>query len=154
MALFLGVGADDGDGVAELEDLVVAEDRPIPAVALVGREGDQAGDAVLALDILVGDDLVDAGHLSRPRLVSMEWILAWETLAWTRASCRVSSGSLQTEIGAVIAGAGDLGQGRGSRVFGAPDAAVGGNLESQSSSRLISPRRTLAASMTASTSCL
>ena len=55
------VGADDGDGVAVLEDLLVAQDGTIPAVTLVGREGDQAGDAVLALDVLVGDDLVHAG---------------------------------------------------------------------------------------------
>ena len=61
--VLLGVGGDDGDRVAELEHLVLAKDRAIPAVALVGREGDEAGDRVLALDVLPGDDLGDAGHL-------------------------------------------------------------------------------------------
>ena len=64
LGLLDGVGADDGDGVAVLEDLGVAQDGPIPAVALVRREGDQAGDAVLALDVLVRD------HLRRRRASS------------------------------------------------------------------------------------
>ncbi len=57
------VGGDHGNGVTKLEDLVLAKDRAIPAVTLVGREGDQAGDGVLAFDVLPGDDLDDARHL-------------------------------------------------------------------------------------------
>ena len=57
-----GVGAHDGEGVAVLEDFGIVQDGTIPAVTLVGREGDEAGDAVLALDVLVGQHAVHAGH--------------------------------------------------------------------------------------------
>ena len=63
----LGVGGDDGDGIAELEDLVRAEDRALEAVGLVVLgQHDQTVDLVRTAggkDILVGDDLHDAGHL-------------------------------------------------------------------------------------------
>ena len=66
----LGVGfrvcRDDGHGVSELEDLFIAENGPVPSVSLVGGKGDQAGDAVLALHVLVGDDLVPRRAFSRP----------------------------------------------------------------------------------------
>ncbi len=62
LGVFLGVGADDGHHVAVLVDLVVVQDRAVPAVTLVGRERDETSDAVLALDILVGNDLEHARH--------------------------------------------------------------------------------------------
>ena len=61
--MLLGVGGDDGNGVAELEDLLLAQDRAIPAVTLVGREGDEAGDGILAAHVLPRDDPLDARHL-------------------------------------------------------------------------------------------
>ena len=59
----LGSGGHQGDSVTVLEHLFVAQDRTIPTVTLVGGEGDQTGDAVLALDVLGGDDAVDAFDL-------------------------------------------------------------------------------------------
>ena len=37
-----GVGAHDGEGVAVLEDFGIVQDGTIPAVTLVGREGDES----------------------------------------------------------------------------------------------------------------
>lgn len=42
----------DLNGISVLEYFFVAEDRTIPSVPLIGWEGDQAGDPVLAVDIL------------------------------------------------------------------------------------------------------
>ena len=60
--MILGIGRDDRYGIAELEHLILAEDRTIPAVAFIGGEGDKAGDGVLALHIPPGDDLNDTRH--------------------------------------------------------------------------------------------
>ena len=78
-------------GVAVLEYLGIIKNRPFPAVALVGGEGDQAGDAVFALDVLMGQHAIHAGHLFGFRGVDA-LMMAWETLAWARARCRVSGG--------------------------------------------------------------
>ncbi|MPM52910.1 hypothetical protein SDC9_99674 [bioreactor metagenome] len=61
--MFFSIGADNGDGVTNLEDLGVAKDGAVPTISLVCREGDQTGDAVLAFDVFVGDHFNDAGHL-------------------------------------------------------------------------------------------
>ena len=152
-ALLLGVGADDGDGVAELEDLVVAENRPVPAVAFVGGEGDQAGDAVLALDILMGDDLDHAGHLLGFGGVDGEDVGVGH-LGLHQGELQGILGHFQAEIGAVIAGAGDFGHGAEAAGYLVPQIRPSAGILKASSSMLISPRSTLAASMTASTSGL
>ena len=56
--------------------------------------------------------------------VSMERMLAWDTLACTSASRKVPGGHLQADVGAIVEHAGDLGNGRGTRIFAPPDAAV------------------------------
>lgn len=43
------VGTDNGQSVAVLKDFFVIKDGPIPAVPLVGGEGDQTGDPVFGL---------------------------------------------------------------------------------------------------------
>ncbi len=63
------VRTDDGNGVAELEDLFITQDGPVPAIALVAREI-QAVDAVIAFDVLICDNLVDTGHFFRFRGVN------------------------------------------------------------------------------------
>ena len=65
------VGANDGNGVTILEHFVLAENRPIPTIALVGREGNQAGNRIFAFHVLVGHDLEDAGHLLRFRRIDV-----------------------------------------------------------------------------------
>ena len=47
----------------------IVQDGTVPAVTLVCREGYQAGNAVFPLDVFIGHDLVDAGHLFRFREV-------------------------------------------------------------------------------------
>ena len=147
LGLLDGVGADDGDGVAILEDLGVAQDRPIPAVALVGREGDQAGDAVLALDILVGDDLEHAGHLLGFGGVDREDV-GVRDLGLHQRQLQRAGGHLQAQVLAVIQRAGDLGHAVG-RGYLLPQIWPSAGSLYSSSSRAISPRSTLAASMTA-----
>ncbi len=62
--MLLGVGRDYCDGIAELEDLFIAEDGSVPAVALVvERQHYKTVYTVLAGHILCCDDLEDAGHL-------------------------------------------------------------------------------------------
>lgn len=54
------VGTDNGQSVAVLKDFFVIKDGPIPAVPLVGGEGDQTGDPVFAFNVLVRQHLEDA----------------------------------------------------------------------------------------------
>ena len=65
--MLFGIGCNYRDSVAVLEDLLIREDRTIPAVALVvERKHDKSVDPVLASgsdDVFSGDDLVYAGHL-------------------------------------------------------------------------------------------
>ena len=60
-----GVGADDGDYVAPLADLVALFDHyaALPAVGERGVTADLSADAVRTLDVLIGYDLEYAGHL-------------------------------------------------------------------------------------------
>lgn len=55
--------ADHGDRVAVLEYFLVAEDRAVPAVSLVGREGDKTRDPVLARYVFVCNNLRNTRHL-------------------------------------------------------------------------------------------
>ena len=71
--------------------------------------------AVVPLDILIGDNLVDTGIFPLPK--SMERILAWETCAWTNKVKR--AGGILIEVGAVINGAGDFAHSRGTQIIGA-----------------------------------
>ncbi len=128
--LVLVFGADDGQGVPVLEDLGVAEDRPVPAVPGVGGEGDQAGDAVLALDVLVGDHLEDPGHLFRGGGVdALDRGMGHPGL--DQGQVEGLGGQLQAQVGPVVQGPGDLGHGAGAGVLAAPDGAIGGQLEHQ-----------------------
>ena len=111
LGLLDGVGADDGNRVAILEDLRVAQNRAIPAITLVGREGDQAGDAVLALDILVRDDFEDAGHLLGFGGVDRQDV-GVRDLGLHQRQLQRAGGHLQAEVLAVVQRAGDFGRRR------------------------------------------
>ena len=130
LGLLRGVGADNGDGVAVLKDLLIAQDGPVPAVAQVGGEGDQPGDAVLALDVLVGHHLEDPLHLFRLGGVDGEDVGVGH-VGLDQGQVERFAGQLQPQVGAVVQGPGDLGQGRRPGVGAAPDLAVFGQLVGQ-----------------------
>ena len=126
----LGVGRDYGDGVAVLEDLFIAEDGAVPAVALVvEREHDKAVYAVLAGDVLGGDDLEDAGHL-----LGLGGVHALDVgvgdLGLDQRQAQGAIRHVQGLVRAEVPGAGDLHGGGGAGVGGAGDDVVGG-LEEQ-----------------------
>ena len=128
----LGVGGDDGDGIAELEDLVRAEDRALEAVGLVVLgQHDQTVDLVRSAggkDILVGDDLHDAGHLLG--LGGVDGLDVGVGDLGLGQSQTQAAGHLQRVVGAEVPGAGDLLGGGGTDVLRALDAVAGG-LEDQ-----------------------
>jgi len=66
-----GIRAHNRQHVAILEDFGVVEDRTIPAITFVRREGDQAGNAVLAFYVFMGDHFENAGHFLRFRSVNL-----------------------------------------------------------------------------------
>ena len=59
----LRVRAYDGQSISELEHLLVAQNRPIPAISFVRGERDETGDAIPPFHVLVSDHFVNAGHL-------------------------------------------------------------------------------------------
>ena len=128
----LGVGGHDGDGVAELEDLVGAEDRALKAVGLVVLgQHDQTVDLVGAAggqDVLVGDDLHDAGHLLG--LGGVDGLDVGVGDLGLGQGQTQAAGHLQRVVSAEVPGAGDLLGGGGTDVLGALDAVAGG-LEDQ-----------------------
>ena len=123
LRVVLGVRADDGDGIPQLEDLLVTQDGTVPAVPLVGGEGDQPGDPVLALHVLVGDHLEDPRHL-----LGLGDIHAFDVgvgdLGLDQGKMKRVGRQLETQIRPIIQGARDLGQGRGTGILASPDLAV------------------------------
>ena len=129
----LGVGGNDGDGVTELEDLLVTQDRTIPAVALVvQRQHDQTVDAVLAAgghDVLGSDNLLNAGHLlGLGGINALNQSVA--DLGLNQSQTQGALGHLQSVVRAEVPGTGDLLSGGGTDVLGAHDGVAGG-LEDQ-----------------------
>ena len=128
----LGVGRDDGDGVTELEDLVGAEDRALKAVGLVVLgQHDQTVDLVGAAggeDVLVGDDLYDAGHLLGLGNVDVLDVRVGDLgLGQGKAQ---AAGHLERVVSAEVPGARDFLGGGGTNVLAALDGVAGG-LEDQ-----------------------
>ena len=126
----LGVRSDYRDGVAVLEDLFIAEDGTVPAVALVvERQHDEAVYAVLAGDVLRGDDLEDAGHL-----LGLGGVHALDVgvgdLGLDERQTQGAFRHVQGLVRAEVPGAGDLHGRGGPRVGGAGDDVLGG-LEEQ-----------------------
>ena len=124
----LGVGRNDSDGVAELENLVGAEDGALKAVGLVVLgQHDETVDLVGAAggkDILVGDDFHNAGHLLG--LGSVDGLdVRVGDLGLGQGKAQ-AAGHLQGVVGAEVPGAGDLLGGGGTDVFGALDGVTGG----------------------------
>ena len=106
--MLLGVGGDYRDGVAVLEHLLIAEYRAIPAVALVVvRQHDQAVYAVLARDVLGGDDLEHAGHLLGLGGVDALDVRVAD-LGLDQREAQGVLGHPQRLVGAEVPGAGDL----------------------------------------------
>ena len=103
--------------------------RSQPSPLFVGK-GDKARDAVLALYVLVGHHLVDAGHLFGFGRVDGDDI--------GMGNLRLHKGKLQgirrefePQVRAVVAGSGHLGQSARTRIFSAPDHPVGRELVGQ-----------------------
>jgi len=130
LGMCLGIGCDYGDGISELEYLLIAEDGALPAVGLVvQRQHDKAVDAVLAWYVLCGYDLEHTGHL-----LGFGGIHALEVcvgdLSLHQGQTQGVFGHMQSVVCAEVPGAGDLlGCGR-TDVLGALDALAGG-LEDQ-----------------------
>ena len=123
LGLLDGIGAYDSNRVAILEDLGIAQDRPVPAVALVGGEGDQAGDAVLALDILVGDDFHHAGHLLGFGGVDRQDV-GMRYLGLHQRQLQCAGGHLQPQVLAEIQRAGHFTDCGRAWVLAAPNLAI------------------------------
>ena len=131
------VGADDGQGVTVLEHLGIVEDGTIPAVALVVGKGDEAGDAVFALDVLVGQHADHAGHLFGFGGV--------DALDDGMGDLGLGQGQVQGVgrhvhggVGAVFGQTGHLDQGAGTRQARTEGAAVSGQLVAQLFNVLVS----------------
>ena len=125
----LGVGGHNGDGVAELEDLLIAQHRTVPAVALVVQgQHDQAVDPVFAAgghNILGGEDAEHTGHLLRGGGVDA-FDQGVADLGLNQSQTQGVGGHLQRIIGAEVPGSGDLLGGGGTDVAGAHDGVAGG----------------------------
>ncbi len=128
--VLVAVGADDGHGIAVLEDLLVAQDGAVPSVTLVRGEGDEACDPVFPPDVLMGDDLVDAGHLLRLGGVDA-FDIGVGNLRLHERRMKGFLRHLEDEIGAVIQGSGDFGHGGWTGILAAPDPPVPGKDEFQ-----------------------
>ncbi len=111
LGMLFGIRGYDRNRVAELEDLLLAENRTVPAVALVGREGDQAGNRVLAFNVLPGNNLDHAGHLFRFRGVDALDV-GVRDLGLSQSQAQGAFGHMQGHVGAEIPGAGNLCQSR------------------------------------------
>ena len=129
----LGIGCHNGDGVAELEDLVAAQHRALKAVGLVVLgQHDKAVDLVGAAggqNVLIGDDLEHAGHLLRLGGVNALDVGVGD-LGLGQSQAQGVLGHLQRVVSAEVPGTGDLLGGGGTDVLGALDAVAGG-LEDQ-----------------------
>ena len=131
-----GVRADDGKRIAILEDFGIVKDGTFPAVTLVGGEGDQAGDAVPALHVLVGQHLVHARHLFGFRGVyALDVSMGY--LGLGNGEVQGVGGQTVRRVRAEFGGAGHLGDGRRTGHGGTPDAAIGRHLEGNVVQRFI-----------------
>ena len=129
----LGVSGDDGNGIAELEDLLVTQDGTVPAVTLVVQgQHDQTVDAVLAAcgdDVGGGDDPLDAGHLqSLGGINTLNESVG--DLGLDQSQPQGAFGHLQSVVSAEVPGTHDLGSCGGTDILGADDGVTGG-LEDQ-----------------------
>lgn len=119
-----GIRADNGIGVAVLEDLLVAEDGAIESVSLVGGKGDQTADAVIALHILGRKHGGDAGHPFCFRSVYAPDV-GMGNRSLSQGQVQGIRRQLVGHIRAVKRGPGHTGHGAGTRTAGAPYGAVG-----------------------------
>jgi hypothetical protein len=127
LGLGLGLGGHDGDGVAELEHLLVAEHRPVVAIPLIPREDDEPEAPVTAVDVLVRHDLDHAGHpFSRARVDGED--LGMRDRGLYQGELKGVRRELEAQIGAVVDGAGGPSHTRRPRIVGVPDAPVGAHL--------------------------
>ncbi len=125
--LLFGIRADNSDGVTVLENLGVAKDGTVPAIALVGGEGDQTINAIVPFDVFVGDHFKDTGHLFCCGGVNGEDVGVAE-FGLHQGKLQGAGGQFQAQISAVISGAGNLGDRRRAGIGSAPDATVSGKL--------------------------
>ena len=125
----LGVRRDDGYCIAELEYLVRAEHGTLKAVGLVVLgEHDKTVylvGAACGKNILIGDDLKDAGHLlGLGGIDALDVGVRYRGLR--EGEAKRILGHLERFVGAEVPSAGDLLRGGGTDVFRALDAVSGG----------------------------
>ncbi len=132
------VSANDRDRIPELEHFCVAQNRTIPSVTLVPGESDEPGDSVLALHVLVGDDLVHTRHLFRLRGIDLADV-GMGDLGLNQGKAERFRGHFETQIGPIVQSSSGLGNGRRPRVLASPDLAVFGELVFQISDLHLSP---------------
>ena len=126
----LGVRRDYRYRVAVLEDLLIAEDGAVPAVALVvERQHDKAVYPVLAGHVLRRDDLEDAGHLLGLGGVDALDVRVGD-LGLHQGQAQGALRHGQGLVGAEVPGAGDLHR-RGRPGIGRAGDDVLGGLEEQ-----------------------
>ncbi len=136
LSILVGISTNNSNGIPVLEDLLVAQDGTIPTVTLVGGEGDQAGDTVFAFDVLVGNDLFNAGHFLGFGCIDGQ-NLGMRHFGLDKGQLQGSLRHLDAKISAVIQCAGHFGNTGGTRIVGAPDAAVFRDLEGEIINRFI-----------------
>ena len=130
IGIFLGIGANNSQSVTELEHLGIAEDRAIPAVTQVRRKGNQAGNTILAFDVLGGDHFEDAGHLLGLRGINGEDV-GMTNLGLNQRQLQRIFRQGQSAVGTEIPCAGDLGCSAGAGHIGAEHLAVLGDFVGQ-----------------------
>ncbi len=119
--MFLRIRGYDGDRVTELKNLFFAQDRTVPSVSLVGREGYEPGNGVLAFHILPGDDFDHAGHLFGLRRIDADDVRV-RNFGLGDGQAQRTLRHAQGHVRAEIPGAGNLCQGRRTHKV-APDHA-------------------------------
>ena len=120
----------DGNGVSELKDFFITENRAIPAIPFVSRKGDQPGNPVLSLDVLMGNDFKNSRHFFRCRSINRENI-GMRRFGLNQGKPEGSSRHFKTYVSSEIRSTGHLGNGAGPWIFASPDTIVGRHLECQ-----------------------
>ncbi len=111
IGMFLRICANDGDGVPILKDLFIAKNGAVPAIALIRRECNEAGDAIFSLDIFVSDYLVHTRHLFRLGSINRENIGVGYLRLYQRKTQGIV-GQLEPQVCAIVQRTGHFGVSR------------------------------------------
>ena len=124
-----GIGGHNGDGVTELENLLITQNRTLPAIGfVVQRQHDKTVDAVLSTgchNILGGDDLEHTGHFFGFGCINALDI-GMADLCLNQGQTQGVGGHLQGIVRAKVPSAGDLLGGGGTDVLSAYNGILRG----------------------------